>query len=206
MSRFQLLAGQPFWGGNARTRIAVAKEAGRILAGIAAMYGLAYSGLYAFLGPPDRRKKNWAVNFPWSTDPRSPDWGTIQIGTHRIDPTAGMKSIVAFVSRTGAGVIDRKKLAEGDPLYQFWNFVRSKTAPWPKALIDRLAGETMGNEEATPYIIVRDLAVPLSAKEIIREMLDNGVLEAAVYGMLQVLGFNVRDLENMKRGGYKRAG
>ena len=72
-SRFALLAGQPFYGGNARTRKLIAKEYARYLMGISVVYFLAYLGG----GEPD-------------DDPTSSDFGKIKFGNTRIDPLSGL--------------------------------------------------------------------------------------------------------------------
>lgn len=196
LSRFQLLAGQPWWGGNARTRIAVSKEAARALTGIAAFYGMAYAGLHAALGPPDDKK--WKVYFPWSTDPRDPNWGTIKIDNHRIDPTAGIRSVLNWSSRAAGSLVDPKYGAK-DFGWDTLRFGRSKLAPWPSAAWDRAAGETQGKEKPTPGVLLKNLFVPLTPKQIYEELRKNGLPEAAAYGMLQVVGLNVRDTSKDKK-------
>jgi hypothetical protein len=81
LSRFQLVAGEPFYGGSARTRAAIGKEYARFLTGMGIIYGL---GVLA--------------GGHLEQDPRASDFGKLRFGNTRLDPLAGpVGSLVGLV-------------------------------------------------------------------------------------------------------------
>src|SRR5690606_18698368 len=87
-SRFQLVLGQPFYGGTARTRKLIAQEYAKFLTGIGLVYLL--SGL---------------MGAELEFDPRSSDFGKIKVGNTRIDPLAGISQVTVLLYRLGSGQI-----------------------------------------------------------------------------------------------------
>lgn len=91
-SRFQLLAGQPLYGGSNRTRKMIAQEYARFLLGVSVAITLA-----AMMRDEDDETKIIEV------DPRSSDFGKVRFGNTFIDPLAGLAQVTVFLSRVATG-------------------------------------------------------------------------------------------------------
>lgn len=192
LSRFQLLAGQPLYGGDATTRALVAKEYGRFLIGLGAVYGLAK--LVGLAIPDDEDKPTI------ETDPRSSDFGKIRIGNTRIDPLAGLSQVTVLLSRLASGSTKSSASGAVTPIRGevpygrdtaadvVANFMRSKLSPTIGIPLDALSGENMVGEAVTPGSVATDLLVPLSFQDIRKAMIDRGVPAGAALGILSIFG------------------
>lgn len=214
-SRFNLLAGQPLYGGTMRTRNMVAREYARFLAGVAVVMGL---GALAHDEEDDDKP---FVNF----DPRSSDFGKMRFGQTYIDPLAGLAQVTTFLARelsgesvTGKGEVvplrDQYRLTlQGDEKVEYGaqnaydvatRFLRTKLAPIPGAIVNAFTGEDVVGNEATPGSIVTSLVVPLSMQNVRDVMAEHGVPAGTSVTMLELLGMGVqhRDPAQLKAPDY----
>ena len=113
-SRFQLLAGQPLYGGTSRTRKMVAQEYARFAIGVSVTLALT---AFALVGSDDDDDKPII-----RLDPRSADFLKIRAGNTYIDPMAGLAQVTTFLAReitgetvTGKGEV--KHLTFDDDVY-----------------------------------------------------------------------------------------
>lgn len=91
-SRFQLLAGQPLYGGTNRTRNLIAQDYARFLMGVGTTLALA------------SLMKDEDDDTPFLTlDPRSADFGKARFGNTYLDPLAGLAQVSTFIARTATG-------------------------------------------------------------------------------------------------------
>ncbi|MBK8583244.1 MAG: diguanylate cyclase [Flavobacteriales bacterium] len=105
-SRFNLLAGQPLYGGSNRTRKLIAQEYARFMAGVGMVFVLAAIAK-AMLGDDDDEEIT-------SFDPRSSNFLKIKVGDYTyVDPLAGLAQVTVFVARelSGETVSTKGKLA-----------------------------------------------------------------------------------------------
>jgi hypothetical protein len=186
-SRFQLLAGQPLYHGSARTRLAVAKEYSRFLAGMAAVYALAQ-----FAGATVE------------DDPRSADFGKLRLGNTRVDPLAGLSQTSVLVGRLAMGEtknadgaikpIRGAKLPFGSDTSAdvVFRFLRSKLSPIVGGALDVVSGQNLMGEPTTPASVASRLAVPLSFQDIYEAMKDQGVPKGTALAMLSLLGWGLQ--------------
>lgn len=199
VSRFQLLAGQPFFGGNAKTRGFIAKEYARALGGLAAFYAIA-----SVLNSDEK------ITF----DPRSSDFGKVRFGKTRLDPLAGLSQTAVFVARIVAG---DKVSADGKviPLREHGgkkvpfggdtvsdvikNFIRGKLAPIPGAAVDVADRKNMIGEPTTAPGVVGRLAIPLAARDVYEAMVDQGMPRGLAISMLAILGMGTQTYEPRKK-------
>jgi diguanylate cyclase (GGDEF)-like protein len=91
-SRFQLLAGQPLYGGSNRTRKMIAQEYARFLLGVSVAITLA-----AMMRDDEDETKLIEL------DPRSSDFGKVRFGNTYLDPLAGLAQVTVFLARVGTG-------------------------------------------------------------------------------------------------------
>lgn len=193
-SRFQLLAGHSLWKGDATTRKIIAGEYGRILAGAAVMYGA-----YSLLGT----KKI-------ETDPRSSQFGKIPVegpngSITYIDPLGGVIQASTILSKLASG---KEKNAdgtftkirtdsEGKAAFgkgvgaQLAKFARSKAAPLPGAIYDRLAGEDFNGNPITLRSQVQGLAFPMTYGDIYDALKAQGVPKGTALSILALFGEGV---------------
>lgn len=206
-SRFQLLAGQPFYSGegSARTKVLIAKEYARALSGIATVYAL---------GAAAGGKEEW--------DPRSSNFGKIKFGNVYLDPLFGLSQATVFLTRMATG---EKKTATGrvvpirdsyhpldafraDPIGKVpprgdrasavvGNFLRSKLAPAAGAAVDIASGQNMMGEPRTPATAAREMLTPINFGDIYKEMRSNGIDSKSVaLGILNLFGMGMQTHEN----------
>ena len=191
LSRFQLLLGQPFYGGDTATRTRIAAQYARFLIGVAGAYGLAkLAG-----GASDDKDKPTI-----ETDSRSSDFGKIKVGNTRIDPLAGLSQVTVLLSRLASGATKSSTTGEvtpirGDVPYGkstaadvVFNFLRSKLSPTIGVPLDIASGENMVGEPVTPAGVAKDLLVPLSFQDIQQAMQERGVSAGAALGILSIFG------------------
>jgi hypothetical protein len=214
-SRFNMLFGQPLYGGTVRTRRLVATEYARFLAGSAAVYGLATLA-------------NGGNNPIVSVDPRSADFLKMRFGDTYIDPMAGLAQVTTFLTRVVTG---EKKDSHGKivPLRDTYRltdvfpganprhrdgkvhfggdtasdviarFARTKLAPIPGAIVNLVSGEDVIGQPATPGTVVKSLVVPMSMQNVYEIMTDNGIPAGTAIEMLNLLGMGVNYRDPKKR-------
>ena len=192
ISRFQLLAGQPFYSGTGRTRSLIAKDYARFLLGVGVVYGLAQmAGAEVDLDV-------------WDDDHLSSDFGKIRWGNTRIDPLAGLLQATVFMSRIASGKTKTLKGVvrdirgddvpyggtKGDSL--IWRFLRTKLSPVVGTGINLITGENVVGDKATTTSTAKSLAMPLAVQDIYEAMLDQGAAKGAAMGLLAILGFGLQ--------------
>ena len=194
LSRFQMLAGKSMWGGNAATRMAIAKEYGRILGSLATIYAV-------------------SSQIPGVTieiDPRSSDFGKIKIGNRRIDPLAGLSQITVFMSRiiTGQTKTARgriKPITEDVPFggMTTWdvitNFLRSKLTPVLGTAVNLVSGRNMIGEKVTMYDIPEETLVPLAFQDVYDSMVEDGIPNGLALAILAEFGIGIQIYDPNKR-------
>ncbi len=187
-SRFQLLVGQPFFGGNARTRKLIAKEYARYLIGMSMIYAIG----------------SWAggdVEF----DPRSPDFGKIRFGKTRLDPLSGISQVTVLLSRVISGKIKSSTTGEITPLRGekvpygrggtaevVGRFLRSKLSPMFGKTLDIAAGENVIGEKVTLKGTVVELTVPMTWRDILEVMQEQGLPRATAISILGIFGMGIQ--------------
>lgn len=209
-SRFQLLAGQPLYGGSARTRSMIAQEYARFLIGVSIATVLA-----AMMKDEDDKTKT--LNF----DPRSADFGKIRFGDTYLDPLAGLAQVTTFLTRIATGETRTSKgdlrplrdnyrltdvapgLGDGEKLKEvkygssgaddvLFRFLRSKLAPVPGAAVNTLAGENMIGEPVTPLDTATSMVTPMSINDIGAIMEEQGIPRGSAITLLGLLGMGVQ--------------
>lgn len=203
ISRFQLLAGQPLYGGTARTRQLIARDYARV--------GIGLSLFYLLNSLDDEAQ----ITF----DPRSTDFGKVRFGNTRIDPLTGMSQAVVFVTRLAAGEKTTQK-GEVVPLREQYrwsakgkvpyggqkegdvvlNFLRNKSAPIPSALADVLTGENTRGELTTASGTAENMAVPMVIGDVYEALQDQGMPRGAALSLLAILGMGSQVYEPRKKG------
>lgn len=194
VSRFQLLAGQPMWRGSARTRIAIAGEYGRMLAGMAVIYGLAKLGGATI-----------------ETDPRSSDFGKLRFGNTRVDPMAGLSQVTVLLSRLISGkTVNAKgkvlpirgegvKFGMSNAADIAWRFLRSKFSPVIGAGFDIASGKNVVGETVTPVSVTSNMLVPLSFQDVFNVMKEQGIPAGTAMMILSAFGMGLQYYEPRKK-------
>lgn len=210
-SRFQLLAGQPLYGGSNRTRRMIAAEYARFLMGVSVAIGLSM-----LMRDEDDETK------PIELDPRSANFGKVRFGDTFLDPLAGLAQVTVFLSRVLSGetrttttdtlrpLRDQYRLTDvapglgdgralGEVGYGGRNvpdviasFLRSKLAPVPGAIINVATGENMIGEEVTPLSASGELVTPMSVGNLVDVMEANGMARGTAINLLGILGMSVQ--------------
>ena len=218
-SRFQLLAGQPLYGGTARTRKLVAQEYARFLLGLGVVVSLTAFALGA--GDDDEDKPMIGV------DPRSSDFGKIRIGKTYLDPLSGLAQVTVLLSRlatgetvSGSGAVKplrpdwtltdlRRALGEDLPAHKLGEdgklpfgsgnaaevigrFLRTKLAPVPGAIVNALAGSNVIGDQVTPAQAAGELVVPMSFQNIGDIMEESGIAKGTAITLLGLLGMGIQ--------------
>ncbi len=185
MSRFQMVLGQPLWtirGGLApHARIEVAKEYGRMLAGLGAVLGMALLA-------------GW--KFEW--DPRSPDFLKLKLGRTRMDLTGGMGSVTTFLSRLSpwGGVKVQSGRVRPVDAGDIGRFVRQKLAPVPAAALDLRLGRNVVGQRITPQEVGLNVLSPLFLRDVVEVMKDVGVPKGTALSLLGLMGMSMQTYGN----------
>lgn len=186
-SRFQYLLGQPFYKGNARTRMMIANEYARFLAGLGTVYAL---GRFA--------------GADIEIDPRSSDFGKMRFGNTRIDPLAGLSQTTVLLSRlisgetkTGKGKIvpirgDKVPYGSGNSADIMARFLRSKLSPVVGMGVDILTGKDVVGGKITAESIPERLLMPLAFDDIYKAMKENGIPAGTAMGLLSIFGMGLQ--------------
>lgn len=192
-SRFQLLAGQPLYRGNARTRQLIAKEYAKFLIGATVIYALA----------------RMAGSDNLETDPRSSDFGKIRFGDTRVDPLAGLQQVTVLGSRIatgeskgGTGKVNPIRgdvpFAKGDASANIGRFLRTKLSPAIGTGLDLAAGRNVVGEKVTPASAAVNLVTPLTFRDIYDLMQEQGVPRGTALTILSLFGMGVQTYDTKK--------
>lgn len=214
-SRFNLLGGQPLYGGTARTRALVASEYARFVAGIGVVFALA--AMAHDDDDPDRKVE---------LDPRSANFLKIKFGNTYLDPMTGLAQVTTFLAReltgeklTGKGELvplrNRYRLSDATgeavpPNYKvrfggdtgadiLARFARTKLAPVPGAIVNLVAGENLVGEETTIPGEASSLVTPLSFRDIDKIYKEHGIGNGSAIVALNLLGFGVQYRDPRKK-------
>jgi hypothetical protein len=193
-SRFQLIAGQPFYKGTGQTRVMIAKEYARFLIGLGTVYSLAL-----------------ASGATIETDPRSTDFGKIRFGKTRVDPLAGLSQVTTLLSRVTSGEIkttsgkivpirgDRIPYGSGNTADIMARFLRTKLSPVVGTGVDIAVGKNVVGEPVTPRSIVERTVIPLSFNDIYETMKEQGVPAGSALAILSLFGMGVQTYDTKNR-------
>jgi hypothetical protein len=186
-SRFQVLAGQPFYGGNARTRKLIATEYARSLLGIAVVYALGKM-----------------AGGELEEDPRSADFGKMRFGDTRLDPLAGLAQVSTFTARMVTGQTkdsygevkdirgDDVKFGKTDALDVLTRFGRSKLAPFPGAVLNVATGKNFAGEKTNIAKEAVGLVTPIGFGDIYEVLQENNVPKGVSMSMLGLFGMGLQ--------------
>lgn len=136
-SRFQLLAGQPLYGGSNRTRAMIAQDYARYLTGVAVVYALG-AMLNATLDEDEDDRRPFI-----ELDPRSSSFGRMRFGDWFVDPLSGLAQVSTILARTTAG---ETKTGAGEvrpqrPVRRLTNLLYETGQLLDRAGFEALAGE-----------------------------------------------------------------
>lgn len=190
LSRFQLLAGQPFWyrtldkdaGSMKRAKRLILKEYGKYALGMFVTMYLALLG-GAEIGD----------------DPRSSDFGKAKVGNTRLDFFSGLLQPLVMMSRmvTGETVTSQGKERRAG-IYPLMSFLRYKLSPLTKTLTD-IAARTNAIGENTDIStaegrrrVLMSLFVPLSSGEAIEAVEEHGIPKGTVFAIFNMLGIGTQ--------------
>jgi hypothetical protein len=193
ISRFQMVLGQPLIRSARTTGITsgatkiIAKEYARYLGVLGVVYGLA-------------ELAGAEVEY----DPRSTDFGKIQIGNTKVDPLLGMSQVIVLMSRLATG---EKLDANGrvqpitnwdehvpfggsDVAVTIGRFLRSKLAPGPGMAIDLRQGQDYVGKEMDAENLGKKF-IPIAFNDIYDTMQEQGIAGGTVLALLSILGLRV---------------
>ena len=201
ISRFQALTLQPIrFAKDPAVRKAIAWEYGRTLVGYAVVYGLVN-----MLG------KNAGVSI--EKNPLSTDFGKIKIGNTRIDLLAGLAQTLTIGSRfgfsetkTAQGKIESLKQGPHTPFTKrnlpgvVFDFLRSKMAPVPSAILNAKAGQKVTGEPATWGGELGGLVLPLNGSDIYKAMVEHGLAAGVALAVLANFGASVNTYSTRPKG------
>lgn len=204
LSRFQLLTGQPLRNalGTPIARKMIAKEYGRFLIGLSAVYGMSI-----------------AMGAKVGVDPHSSDFGKIILGKTRIDPMVGLSQTATFTTRaltgdisysgkgytlSSSGIKGRGSNAMNADQYGrvMLNFLRSKIAPVPSAIWSMKTGKDVVGNKIERIGDVEDflqgtstpsnLVMPLALSDIYQTMQEQGIPEGTALALLSIFGMGLQ--------------
>ncbi len=211
MSRFQTVLGQPLWHGlgakgfeAGRARKLVAKEYGRMLAGLGTMYA-SLSLFISMMWDDDDPDKPY---IEWS--PYSSDFGKLVIGHSRVDLLAGLSQTIVFLQKITPqeatfGLTQKKKLQSGaiadlrEPLGAMdpdvWGemvrFGRGKFAPAISTGLDVVTGRDIFGRKIEAIDYPGRVLLPLVMREAYEASMAQGLPKGAAFTMLAVFGLGV---------------
>tara|TARA_R110002126_G_C10463443_1_gene500537 strand:+ start:701 stop:2485 length:1785 start_codon:yes stop_codon:yes gene_type:complete len=195
-SRIQLAIAQPLLSGSGKNvKMIIAKEYARML------LGAGTTAMFASM-----------MGVDIELDPRSSDFMKMRFGKHRVDLFGGMQSMLTFGAK--AGTLKTKSATTGeiksmldygqsDLRREFANrFFYYKLSPFPSSLFNMAARkDVMGENRDITTLggavrIGTDLVIPLSARDIARELNEEGIPLAVAYSLIAILGNGVQSFEN----------
>ena len=185
-SRWQFLVGQPLAGGSARTRMIIAGEYGKYLAGLGTLYGMAQLS---------------GAEVSW--DPRSNDFGVIRYGNNRINPLSGLGKNAIFAGRIISGefvgasgkvesIYDDKGRNNWDDLAT--RYGRSTLSPLFGTAVTLTTGRGIDGKPYKLKDVPYDL-LPLSARDIYEQFRDNSPGVATGMSLLSLHGAGIDTYE-----------
>lgn len=187
VSRFQLLFGQPLYGGNAQTRMLFAREYATTLAAAGAFYSLA--ALYNLTTDDEDDKATVSL------DPTSPDFGKVRVGDTRIDPLAGISQATRVVARIGQSALQslRGEKPKDDAAQVAIQFLRTKVSPSISVPYALVTEKDLAFGRAKPRSdTLKEMAIPLSFRDISEAMEDQGVPKGIALGLLATFGMGLQ--------------
>ncbi len=215
-SRFLMAIGTPVWTprggyrGTGKIRVALAKEYGQFLLGLATVYKLMeFAGAQTPLSPDKKGKKNT------TRDPYSTDFGKVIDGTARIDLLGGVAQAYTFMFREifGQRTTSRGKtvsLRAKDRGYGgmgrlelLGRFMRSKGAPVAGLAYD-IADEQdyLGRPTVVPDDVDRlayNISMPMAIRDSYEALRDYGVPKGAAMSLAAIFGWGVQDHNDRER-------
>jgi hypothetical protein len=215
LSRFQLILAQPLYGGTAQTRVAVAKQYGRFLIGLAGFYALTkmYGAMMETEKDRMKRLTRSAEGYTdISHDLTSPDLGKARFGNTRVDPLAGLSQVTVLMSRIGLDALQAVGLAakgkkDAKTAATLGRFMRTKLSPTIGIPINFLEGNTPTGEPFTKETIAQDLKelpthpwrLAMAFSDLEKALRDRGVPEGAALGILGIFGASLQTYEDKKK-------
>jgi hypothetical protein len=180
LSRFEYAIGTPLYGGDAKTRLAIAKEYAKHAVGLGVLYAL---GMAA--GGELERDPDTSI-------------GTLKFGNRRVDPTAGLAQIATLVTRVLRGaketVMEEKR--SRDVGRDITNFARYKLAPIPSAAYSLATGKGADFQPTGPMKEALRMVTPIIVDDVRKALKDEyGLGEDMVWLLLSFLGMNSRVME-----------
>jgi hypothetical protein len=190
-SRFQILAGYPYFTASGRTKALVLREYAKFFTGALLVYAL------GMLAQDDEDE-------PIETDPRSSDFLKIRFGDTRVDPLSGLIQATVLVSRLVSG---EKKQASGkivpirgekvpygadDSFDVMGNFARTKFSPIVGSLVNVITGKNVVGETTDVVEETKRMLVPMSFTEMKETFESQGIPEATALTTLQLFGMGVQ--------------
>jgi hypothetical protein len=185
-SRWQMLAGQPLYGGSMRSRMIIAGEYGKYLAGLGTIYGLA---------------KMAGAEVTWDT--RSTDFGKIRFGQNRIDPLSGLGKHAVYAARIITGQFEGSS-GKSEPIYDGkgrnnWDditerYARSTLSPLYGTAVTLATGRGVDGKPYRPSDIPYDL-LPLSVRDVYEQFKANGPATATAMSLISLHGGGIDTYE-----------
>lgn len=185
-SRWQFLFGQPLYEGSARSRMILAGEYGKYLAGLGTLYGLS---------------KMAGAEVSWN--PRSTDFGKIRFGENRIDPLSGLGKHATFAARIITGRFEGAS-GKSEPIYDGkgrnnWDditqrYARSTLSPLYGTALTLATGRGIDGKPYRPSDVPYDL-LPLSVRDVYEQYRDNSPGTATAMSVLSLHGAGIDTYE-----------
>jgi hypothetical protein len=185
-SRWQFLFAEPLYQGTARSRMILAGEYGKYLAGLTALYGLA---------------KMSGAEVTWN--PQSTDFGKIRYGENRIDPLSGLGKHAVFAARIITGqfegasgksesIYDEKGRNNWDDIAE--RYVRSTLSPLYGTAVTLATGRGIDGKPYDAGALPYDL-LPLSVRDIYEQYRQNDPWTATAMSLASLHGAGVDTYE-----------
>jgi hypothetical protein len=191
-------------GGTNRTRVLIAKEYARTLAGLGVVYGMI--ALYNSFQEDQKDK------FTVETDPRSSDFMKPKLGDTRIDLLAGtsqssvlLTRIITGTTKNATGEISKMRsgftLKGKEQQYggmttasAFGQFLRNKLAPVVGTAYDIAigGGKDAVGETVTPASVLASNTIPLSFRDIYSAMQQEKIPSKVAMSLLVVMGIGLQ--------------
>ena len=191
-SRFQILMGRPFFGGNNHTRKLIAKEYARYIIGMSTLYAMT---MFAF-GDDDK--------VGVEMDPRSSDFGKLRIGNTRLDPLSGLSQTVVIMSRLVSGKTKSTFTGEITPirgenvpfgransLEILTRFLRNKLSPMFGTAANIITGTDFKGDPVTIKSEARNLLTPMAVSEVFESIKEQGVPKGTAISLMSIFGMGV---------------
>jgi hypothetical protein len=180
LSRFEYAIGTPLYGGDAKTRLAIAREYAKHAVGLGVLYAL---GMAA--GGELERDPDTSI-------------GTLKFGNRRVDPTAGLAQVATLVTRVLRGMKEtaKEQKQSRDVGRDIQNFARYKLAPIPGAAYSLATGKGADFKPTGPMREALRMVTPIIARDVYDALKDEHSLpEDIAWLLLSFLGMNSRVME-----------